>query len=265
MAKLDPKTAGSQFLADVLAKLPAEQQAQAKALFEDAGAAAALEVIGQGVLRQSDYSRQANELKTKETELETWHQSLTGWYEGKQAELAELPTLREKVKGLGTPDPTDPTHRQPAAPVVDPAKYVSKEDFDKTLADTERGAVGFFSQLNALSLKHYQQFGEILDTDQLLQDKRIVQLGLQGVYAEVHKEQLDQKAAEAAKKAEDAIRADERAKTLAAAAATQHPYPVRGNEPSTLDVLEAARSGSAPVHKSVDDMAAEYARLGAGR
>lgn len=262
MAVKDAKTAGSQFLADILAKLPAELQGKAKEAFEHADAAAALEAIGQGTLRQADYSRQANELKTKETELEAWHSELNTWYAGKKEALSEYEKL--KTNPQPTPDPADPT-RRPAAPAVDTSKLISREDFDRTLADTERGAVAFFSELNALSLAHYQQFGEVLDTNTLLQDKRITQIGLKGVYQDVHKTQLDAKAEEARKKAEDAIRADERAKVTATLASTQHPYPVRGNEPSALDAIEASRAGTPVVPKSVDDMAAEYARLGASR
>ncbi len=147
-------------------------------------------------------------------------------------------------------------------PAIDPAKYISREDFDKTLADTERGAVGFFSALNRLSLRHYQQFGEILDTDRLLQDKRIASLGLEGVYTDLHKDQLTAKATEAAQKAEAAIREDERKKVLATQ--VQHPYPVRGTEPSTLAVLEAA-ADQKPALRSIDEMAAEYARLSGAR
>lgn len=258
MAVKDAKTAGSTFLAEVLAKLPAELQAKAKEAFEDAAAASALEVIGQGVLRQSDYSRQANELQTKETELETWRGQLNEWFTGRKADLEELETLR---KTRGTQPPADP-NLKPAVPAVDTSKFISKEDFDKTLADTERGAVGFFSALNKLSIAHFQQFGEVLDTDTLLQDKRLPTLGLDAVYKLVHKDQLDAKAAEAAAKAEQAIREDERKKLQAAQ--VHHPYPVRGNEPSTLSMLEAAATDK-PVPRSIDDMAAEYARLAGTR
>jgi hypothetical protein len=149
--------------------------------------------------------------------------------------------------------------------VVDPTKVVTPESLAQTIAETERGAVAFFTDLNALSLQHFQQFGEILDTTKLITDKRVQQIGLRGVYAEVHKAQLDDRAAKQAKAAEDTIRADERTKVLAAQASQHHPYPVRGNEPSSLDGIEAQRTGQAPTTKSVDDLVNEYARLSASR
>lgn len=262
MAVKDPKVAGSTFLAEVLGKLSPEAQAKVKEVFEDAAAAAALEVIGQGTLRQSDYSRQANELQAKEAELEAWKGQLDTWFTTRKTDLTELEDLRQKVKGLPNPDPARPTP-DPAKPALDPAKYLTREDWDRAQADVERGAVRFFADSQRLSIDHYRQFGEVLDLNQLLEDKRIAQLGLDGVYKEVHKEKLDAKTAAAKEAEREAIRKEEREKLQKEI--VQHPYPVRGNEPSTLVAIEAAQGGQQPVLKSVDDMAAEYARLGAAR
>jgi autotransporter translocation and assembly factor TamB len=112
-------------------------------------------------------------------------------------------------------------------------------------------------------MEHYAQFGKVLDANLLLKDKRVQQLGIRGVYQDVFKEDLAAKA----KAAEDAkievIRKEERDKIRAEMANAQAPYPVTGNEPSTLDALEAARAGTqVPVGKTVEQMAGEYVRLG---
>ena len=54
---------GQSFIAGVLAKLPAEQQAQAKAIFDAAEAKDAVALIGDGALARSDYSRHMDELR----------------------------------------------------------------------------------------------------------------------------------------------------------------------------------------------------------
>lgn len=221
--------------------------------------------LGNLVLRQDDYSRSMNELgtqrqtlQTKEAEAQALYDSNRLWFEQKQADLAELDRLRQGIvkPANGAPDPAKP---------ADP-NYLTKEAFTSALAETERGAVAFFNDLNTLSLQHYQQFGEILDTNRLLTDKRVQQLGLRGVYADLHKPQLDERAARIRQEAEDKIRLDERTKVLASQASQHHPYPIRGNEPSTLDALEAARTAGHPFQaKTVDEMAQEYARLSASR
>lgn len=254
---VDAKTRGLQVL-ETLYPDPTVRQARAEELGE-----AGIATLGNHVLRQDDYSRQANELtaqrtaaQTAEQEAKALYEQNKAWWDQKQRDLQELDQLRQKV-ARGTADPADPA--DPANP-----KLVTVEDLAKTLADTERGAVAFFNDLNRLSLEHFQRFGEVLNTDALLQDKRVQQLGLRGVYAEQHKTQLEERAAAERKAAEDKIRADERTKVLAESASRFIPQTGRG-EPSTLDALEATRSGQAPQVRSIDEMAAEYARLGAAR
>ncbi len=261
---LKPQT--TKFLAEVLAKLPTEKRASVEALLTDPEAEAGLDLIGDGVLRQADYSRSMNELKQKETEADTHYANLTAWYEQKKADLAELDVLRTKVVPT-VPDPSRPA----LAPAPDPAKYVNRDEFEQTLGQTERGAVTFFNLLNQLSLRHYQTFGEILDTTTLTNDKRLPSLGptgLQVIYQDLYKDQLAGKAAEAKAAEEAKIRQSERELVLKEQAATVHPYPVGGHvESSALDALEAARTpgGQAPVFKTVDQMAAEYTALQQGR
>lgn len=255
---VDAKTRGLQVL-ETLYPDPTVRQARAEELGETG-----IATLGSHVLRQDDYSRSMNELTgqrtaltTKEQEAQALYESNKAWFDQKQAELEELARLRQQVaagggNGNGTPQPTEP-------------KVVTVEDLAKTLADTERGAVAFINDLTDLKFQHFQQFGEVLDTTKLLTDKRVQQLGLIGVYREVYKSQLDAKAEQARQAAEQKIRDDERQKVLAESARSQHPYPIRGNEPGTLDALESARTGNPPVAKTVDEMAAEYARLGAAR
>ncbi len=260
--------AGKSFLAGVLAKLPESQRAQAEAVFAAAEAESALEVLGTGALAQPEINRRFDDLKKKETELDGWHAQLTEWFEQKKTDLTELDALRgsradASASANGRSASGQATNGHQSG--LDASKFISREDFEKTLGDTERGALTFFNELNRLSFRHFQTFGEVLDTTPLLQDRRLRDLGLDGVYKDLHKDQLAQKA-EAARLAEiEKIRGEERTKLQAELAATHHPYPVRGNEPSTLDGIEAAQAGKQPQAKTIDDMVAEYTRLSAAR
>lgn len=269
---MDAKARGIQALTDLYSD-PTVRQARMDELGESG-----LEALGKLALRQDDYSRSMNELGTqrtalaaKEAEVAAWHGELQSWFDQKNADLTELETLRQKIakpNGNPNPNPGNP-NPNPGAPNPDSAapapnaNFLTKDAFDRALAETERGAVAFFNDLNQLSLQHFQQFGEILDTQQLLTDKRVQQLGLRGVYADRFKPQLDERAAKVRLEAEEKIRADERQKIQAAQASQHHPYPIRGNEPSTLDALEQARNpqGQPARSKTVDELVSEYARL----
>lgn len=234
------------FLTGLLALLPEDERGKAEA---------GLEEIEKAQLRQEDYSRLSNETAAEKKKFEDLYGSNVTWFESKKAELAELDDLRKKVTG-GTGDPAKPVVATPTA--------VTKEEFEATLAATERGALGFIAESNALTLKHYQQFGEILDIRELLADKRIQQIGIQGVYADRFKDQIKAKVDAAQATRDEALRKEGEERVRATQRGQHQAYPVRGNEPSTLDALDAV-GGKAPAVKSVDEMAGEYERLGTTR
>lgn len=234
------------FLAGVLAHVPEADRGKAEA---------ALQALEEGGLRQSDYSKLAQEAREAKERFDALYGSNTEWFEEKKAALAETDALRLKVTELEK----RPLEGKPADL---PADLIRKADLEKILGETERGAVGFIAESNMLSMQHFQQFGELLNINDLLADKRVQQIGLRGVYADKYKEPIAAKAAAAKAAEETKLREEGAAAERAKFANRQTPYPVMGNEPSALDALEAARaSGQAPVVKTVEDMAAEYARL----
>ncbi len=251
---VDAKALGLQVLAELYPD-PTVREARMTEL-GDAG----LTALGNGVLRREDHSRLMNETAAEKaaaaaakTQYDTLYGQNKDWWETHQADLEELDRLKAGLK---------PGEVKPGE--VKEPKYLTAEEYAKQQAEVERGAVGFIAETNALMLQHFQQFGEVLDINALLADRRIQQLGLRGVYADKHKAQLDAKIAEKSAAAEQKIRDDERAKVLAERGSQHHPYPVRGNEPSTLDGLQAP-ADQRPKVATVDDMAAEYVRLGAAR
>lgn len=258
MAK-DPKLAGSEFLRETLALLPAEKRAPLEALLADADAAAALTKIGEGALRQSDYDRQMDTARTAQTRADALYESNTAWFTEHKAALTELDSLRTRLAAVEVPDP----NAVPAAAKL-PDNVLTREQFNGEIDKLERGAVGFMDELTDLKFQHYRDFNEVLDTRTLLADKRVQQIGLKGVYQETYKEKLTAKSTAAQTARDEAIRKDAVLAYQREQAGSHAPYPVRGNEPSTLDGLEAA-AGKPVVGKSADEMVSEYARLGAAR
>jgi hypothetical protein len=234
----------SAYLAGILAHIPEAERGKVET---------EIETLEKDGLRQSDYSKKSDELQAEKTKFEGLYASNLDWFEQHKAALAETDTLRARVVEL---------EKKPAPTTADlPKDLIRRSDLD----GMERDAVGFIAASTRLGLEHFQNFGKVLDISALLADKRIQTLGLQGVYNETFKDDITAKATAAQTARDEAIREEARKEERAKLAATRTQYPVVGNETSALDGIEASRDGKAPAVRSVDEMAAEYARLGVTR
>jgi len=240
-----------QYIAGVLAAVPEAERGKVEARLIE---------LEEGGLRQADYSKLSAEAQKAKQQFDALYAQNMDWFETRKADLAELDTLRQKVAaGDPNPHPPNPT------PTTIPADAITKKQLEDHLATMERGAVGFIAESNVLALKHYKDFGEVLNITELLADPRVQQIGLQGVYQAKFAEQIKTKADAAQAARDEALRKEGADKARAELAASRHPYPVVGNEPSSLDALEAAQAGQKPTVKSLDDIAAEYSRLSTSR
>lgn len=249
---MDKTQAAKDFLAGVLAKVPEASRAQVQAALE---APEALSVIGDGVIRQEDYSRNMNALAESTKKNNDYYAELQGWHTTNK-ELVELGKVAKAAGGT--------------IPVVDPNKPaptgkadITKADVDSMLDAFGRDAAGFVAATQTLAMQHMHKFGEVLDLRPLLEDKRIKELGLQGVYTDVFKDKLAAKEAEATAKATATLRAEIEAQVRREFADKQIPG---GITPSTgaspLDVLSATID---PTKHTAEAAAQEYNRLGAAR
>src|SRR5262245_53603897 len=100
---------GQAFIAGVLAKLPEEQRAQAKAIFDAAEGKEAVTLIGDGVLARADYSRSMDTLREKEGALNEYYTRLNGWYTDNEAALK---AARGNDGGTPNPNPNPPANNQ---------------------------------------------------------------------------------------------------------------------------------------------------------
>ena len=252
--------AGKQFLAGVLAKISdPEKRAQVQAALEDPASADALEMIGVGTLAQSDINKKYDELKSKEDSLTEDYNRLNAWFADNKAKLEEYDTLK---KGQPTP-PVVP----PVAPVPDLSKFIDQDTFHKTMQQEQMAAANYLGLQNVLTLSHYKDFGEILDTRELLADKRLgLQLpdgrvfGLKDAYEAKFSDKIAER---------DKTREQQRVQKLVDEGVAerlkgmpqQQAYPLKG-APSPLDLLEpgATQKPDDPAF-SVDAAVAEYHRL----
>lgn len=236
------------FLAGILAHVPDADRGKAEA---------AISGLEENGLRQSEFSKLADDAKAAEQRFKDLYESNVQWLEERKAALTDYDALKLEVVDL---------RKRPAAgaPVELPKDLITEKVLNERIEALERGAVGVIALVPKLAVEHYQRFGEVLDTGMLLADKRVQQIGIQGVYNEVFKDKLALKAKEATDARDETLR-KEGEERLRGTIRQQPAYPVVGNEPSALDAIEAERGGQKPQVATVDQMADAYSRLSTTR
>lgn len=272
------KEAGAAFLAGVLERLPESHRAQAKAIFEAAEAESAITVIGDGVLARSDYSKQMDAIRAqeqtladKQAEFEALHASNVAWLNEHQAAVTDYLAIKPKydalIAGGGSPTGTPTGTGTPvAAPQGGKEAEMTKDEIAKLVAEQISTAAGDVVGISAWaaerSIQHFQQFGEKLPVNELVQATIAARqkgdpITLDGMYQQKYGEQLAAKA----KEAEDARINTEVEKRLAEQLRERQgsglPFPTRA-EASPLDLLHKPPD---PATYGVDAAVAEYTRL----
>lgn len=254
---------GQSFMAGVLAKLPAELQAQAKTIFESAEAKDAVTLLGDGTLARSDYSRSMDTVREKEQALNEYYTRLDGWYSDNKA------ALDAAVARSDEPAPAAPAH--PAAPAA--GGMLTQDDVrriaDEAINSAGRDYIAVSAFLATQSGRHQHLFNEPLDMTDLVNNPKLGKpvygqpgrvYSLQDAYMERYGERIQKKQQEAEdKRINDEVekRLGERIK----ATNSTHPFPLRA-ESSPLDVL-STKDGTA-AH-TLDSAVAEYERLVAAK
>jgi hypothetical protein len=247
------KESGQAFLETVLAKLPAEKQAAAKAIFEDAGAEAAVVLLGDGALARADYSKGMDGVRAKTDELE-------GWFRDNKAALDDYLAIKPEYDRLKTTTTTTTTTQPP--PLDDKAARKVAEDL---LAEQGPHFLQASAWLAAKAIEHKDLFGEALDVMALASDPRLGRqikgqpegcvCSLPDLYSEKFGEKVAAKQKDAEeKRINDLVEAKFKDRV---AQSTTNPFPLRG-EASVLDVL-ADKDGSAK--HTLDTATALYERL----
>lgn len=178
MAKLTPEERRQQkhqvaqtFLADVLSRVPAEQRETIKAAMTQPEV---LDLVGDGVLRQQDYSRGMQAIQQRQDALVVKEQVLSDWWKGAEgqvtagaAAVAELAALKARM-GDGDDPPAHPATPPARPPVVDLSGVLTRDEAQRTLQALEENSIQLSTMLVDLSERHRDEFGKSLDRSDLI-------------------------------------------------------------------------------------------------
>jgi hypothetical protein len=252
------------FLDGVLAHVPEDRRpAITEALTQEA-----LNALGQGVLRQDEFSRHKDDLARQAADLQAKITANQTWYDENKPKVDRA---LEILAAGGNPDDDDPSLLDPEprrtpmpAPTRQPAlpPGITEDALKQVVASSEKGAIQFFGMLDHLKARHYKAFGELLDTKDLLDNPELTQIGLPALYEKTYAEQYAAKSqAELAKQLAEA-----EAKGKAAGIAeiqsklgAQGPYPtphaLNGQLSPTVEALQK-------IHQETEGDASKLAARG---
>jgi DNA primase len=244
---MSARDAGVSFLESVLAHVDADHRDTVKAAL--AANEQVLTELGNGALRQSEFSKLADQARAAEAAAQELYTQNQRWFE-------ENKTRLEAATRTPAPVTSTPSLQSPAADAL----AALEEKFTKQLQELSQAGSAAIVHTTELATRHMKTFGETLDIQALMRDPAINQLGLQGVYEKTYKD----KYAEIAKKADDArieAAVQQRVNELRLAN-PRLPYPSQqGGSP--LDGLEiaarAAAAGTTPVPTAPVDVVAQAA------
>lgn len=261
---------GTSFIAGVLAKLPESLRESAKAAFAAPEAQEALTTLGDGVLARADYSRAMDDIKVKEDTLVADYEKLNTWYATRQADFEIVDGLKKTGKWSDKGPVLDGAPPKPGDPplAVDTSKFVSREDFDKIMRGEQMAAAGFLALQQNIGMKHLQDFGEVIDTRELLADTNLGKptpdgrvYGLQDAYNTKYSTKITER--------NQKLENERIEKLVGERLATERkgfnmPIPLKNGQGSPLDLLEA-NTEFKPDPNLAQTAAEEYARLQAAR
>lgn len=145
-------------------------------------------VLKESVLMQSDYSRKMDEVRDKLKEAEVNAQALKGWeswrdenYDDQakatKAEIAlraQAQELQEKLNAIEGNEMTAEQMQAHLDSLLANKGYMPKAEIEKVLADKSKqfedqlySVTSLASALVPLGIKHFQEFGEALDTEKM--------------------------------------------------------------------------------------------------
>lgn len=244
MARTSPQDVGKEFAAGVLQHLPDALRSQMETFLASPDATGFLVEVGNGALRQADYSRNMNA-------LQTWHKELSDW-----AQEAQTTAAPAAPAGGGAP----------AAPATAAAATVpsglTREDVANEFGRREAFYAAFTADAVRLSQQHFANFGEVLDINQLLNHPRLAELRMDGAYQDVFKDKISTRNADIQAKERKKLEDEIRAQVLTELGQQPHtgslPYVV-GGEGSPLDHLTPNGEAAKPFDPNA--VAAMYHQL----
>lgn len=245
------------FFGELAKRVPEESREYVTKLAEvAAGNAETSDYVAEHTMRLADYSRGHNALQQQRTSLEeakerseTMYRDNVAWHAENKAAYDRMSTQLEHYKRLANADPDtgDPGEGDPTLPKTPPngemPGYVKEEDVKRLLAEgrqqSDREAMNYEALVAELRNRHQTTFGEFLNIRDLTDHAAKKGVRLLDAYDEVYGERLREKTdadleTRIAKERKEAA-AEARAEVIRDSAAL--PYPIRNNEPTSVDYL----------------------------
>lgn len=275
------------FLADVFRKIPEDKREQVAEVLQ---APDVLEMVGQNLLRQQEFSRFMDagreQLESERRQVVAQKASLDDWWTQNSAAVSRAVALEREVEDLrrrmgsgGTAPqpgvtPTDddflspfepPTPRSapapaptPAAhkePTMDPSRFVTRDALSALAQEAELNQLKLTTMITQIGLRHSAEFSEVLDVDDLIQYAQDSKLPLPVAYDQYVRERREAKTQQ---QIEERIRqAREEGEKAGRAAAAAIPYPVSGQ--GTENIFAHIKAEKGPT--TVAEMAAELTQM----
>lgn len=134
--------------------------------------------LADSVLRQSDYSRQTQEIAKKKEEYEKQQAELEGWY-SRQLEITkhnqeEYLRMQNQLKAYQS-QYGEEMGNTTQTPQIDTSKFIPQEVFEakmkelqeafnRQLVEVQNSGVTVMAEMGSISQNHYKEFNEPLDT-----------------------------------------------------------------------------------------------------
>lgn len=214
--------------------------------------------LAQPRLRQSDYSRNMDALKTEKENYSKWYKGVLDTTSKNQKAVeeyeAKVTNYRQQLLAMGI-DPDSPTGQEATRQAVPIGDYVSKKDLEELQKKQESQYLYLLKQVPTLAIRHFKQYGEELDMNALEKIVAEKNLPLDAAYRELT-EPLAQKKQE--QSFEERLKAAREEGLREGLSKANIPVDTRAKEPSVFrSAAQAKAEGSFP--KTEHDRSAAFA------
>lgn len=145
--------------------------------------------LHEGNLRQSEFGKKMDDYDKKLKGVQDYWQGLVKWKETEEKRIKEeLDSFRKR-----SPDPygSDDDLDNNRSLRFDPTEL--KKEYDDRLRLLEQNAVAYNNTLVSIGLKHLKEFGEVLDTNKLVEVAQSEGLNILGAYERMAQPLRDEK------------------------------------------------------------------------
>jgi len=241
------------FLKDLLSKIPEDKRPTVEEVLSGEDV---LDVLGDGVSRQADYSRAMDKAREENEKARRHYEDNVAWRAEQKTAFDNMTEQTKKLtaenarfrQALRDPDALlgDDLDPDPSArPPIDTKKFISREEaeliWNKRADELERGGLSIMSSLSKLTARHLKDYDEVLDADALIKHATEKHLDINAAYTDFTSERAAAAAEANHKKELEDLSAKVRQDTLDEVRRNSPnlPHVVGNNEPSIAVQLKA--------------------------